>query len=257
MRSFPIEVVVPVHDEEETIGRTIEEFLGAADRHALDIEILVAEDGSSDRTRAVVAESAEHSRGRVRLTPSSPRKGYSRAVADASRLARREVLVFCDGDGQYDPDELPKLIGALSKGAVVAGVRSPRRDSRARMLASRTFGLAYILLIGLRLQDPSSPFVAAFRSDVLHVIPGAPLLPQGFWWEFFARADAGGLDIVEVPVAHRPRAEGTTQVYRLGRLPRIAFAHLVGLVKLRMELKSAAAEKGAARLPRTSVVKPR
>ena len=89
MQNFPIEIVVPVHDEEDAIGRTISEFLAAADVRALDIEILVAEDGSSDRTRAVVAEIAERSHGRVRLTPPSRRKGYSRAVADACRLTRR------------------------------------------------------------------------------------------------------------------------------------------------------------------------
>ena len=125
------------------------------------------------------------------------------------------------------------------------------------MLASRAFGLAYRVLIGLRLQDPSSPFVAAFRSDVLSVLPPAPLLSQGFWWELFARADAGGLRIVEVPVAHRPRDKGTTQVYRLSRLPQIALAHLVGLVKLRFELRHVAAVHGAVQRPPTSVVKPR
>ena len=257
MASFPIDIVVPVHDEEDAIGRTISEFLAVADRRALDIEILVAEDGSSDRTRAVVAEIAERSHGRVRLTPPSRRKGYSRAVADACRLTRREVLVFCDGDGQYDPDDLPKLLDALSVGTVVAGARSPRRDSRARMLASRAFGLAYRVLIGLRLQDPSSPFVAAYRSDALNVLPPAPLLSQGFWWEFFARAGAGGLRIVEVPVVHRPRDKGTTQVYRLSRLPQIALAHLVGLMKLRLELRHVAAVHGAVQRPPTSVVKPR
>jgi glycosyltransferase involved in cell wall biosynthesis len=257
MDSFRIEIVVPVHDEQETISRTISEFLAMADRRALGIEILVAEDGSSDGTRAVVAEIVEGSHGRVRLTPPSPRKGYSRAIADACRTTDREVVVFCDGDGQYVPEDLPKLLEALSSGTIVAGARSPRRDSRARMLASEAFGLFYRLLIGVRMVDPSSPFVVAFRSDILRFLPQAPLLPQGFWWEFFARANAAGLRIAEVPVTHRPRDGGTTQIYRPWRIPRIALTHLVGLVKLRKELTRAAAEGGAVQLPPTSIMKPR
>jgi glycosyltransferase involved in cell wall biosynthesis len=235
-REPSIEVVLTAHNEEGTIGSTIREFVGAADRHALDVDILVAEDGSSDRTRDVVAGSAERQDGRVRLTPPSQQKGYSRAVADAYRLTRRDVVVCCDGDGQYDPDDLPRLLGALSPGVVVAGARSPRRDSRSRLLASWAFGRVYRLLTGVRMQDPSSSFVAAFRRDVLSVLPATPVLPQGFWWEFFARADAAGLRILEVPVSHR-RRDGTTRIYRLRRLPQIVLVHLAGLVRLRNELR--------------------
>jgi len=236
-----IEVVLTAHNEEEAIGKTIREFLDAAERHALDVDVLVAEDGSSDGTRRVVAEIAERSHGHVRLTSASEQKGYSRAVSDAYRLTRRDVVVCCDGDGQYDPDNLQTLLEALSAGTVVAGARSPRRDSRSRLLASWAFGHVYRLLTGVQMEDPSSPFVVAFRHDVLGFLPATALLPQGFWWEFFARADAAGLRIVEVPVAHR-RRHGTTRVYTRRRLPKIAVVHLVGLVKLRSELRRVSTE---------------
>jgi glycosyltransferase involved in cell wall biosynthesis len=236
MQGVPIEIILTAHDEEATIGSTVGDFLASADRHGLDVHILVAEDGSSDRTREIVIALAARSRGRVRLTPPAERKGYSLAVSDAYRLTRRQVVVCCDGDGQYIPDDLRELLAALSPGAIVAGVRSPRRDPRPRLLASRAFGSVYRLLTGLRMKDPSSPFVAAFRGDVMQFLPASPVLPQGFWWEFFARADAAGLQVIEVPVAHR-RREGATRVYRLSRIPRIALVHVVGLVRLRRELR--------------------
>ena len=253
MRHGRVEVVLVAHNEEGTIASTIREFLAAAE-----VEVLVAEDGSSDRTRAVVAEIAAQTPGWVRLTPPSARKGYSRAVADAVAKTRQEVVVFCDGDGQYEPRDLPKLIEALERGVVVAGARSPRRDSRSRMLASRAFGLVYRLLVPLRMNDPSSPFVAAFRSDLIGFVPAAPFLAQGFWWEFFARADAAGLQIAEIPIGHRVRPVGTTQVYRLRCLPRIVAAHVVGLVKLRRELRRARlAHDIPSAIVQASVVKPR
>jgi glycosyltransferase involved in cell wall biosynthesis len=236
LRGVPIEIVLTAHDEEATIGSTVGDFLAAAERNGLDVQVLVAEDGSSDRTREIVTALAERSDGRVRLTPPAERKGYSLAVADAYRLARREVVVCCDGDGQYVPDDLPRLLAALAPGTIVAGARSPRQDPRPRRLASWAFGCVYRLLSGVRMSDPSSPFVVAFRSDVIRFLPAAPVLPQGFWWEFFARADTAGLRIVEVPVGHR-RRDGQTRVYRPSRIPRIAVVHIVGLVKMRRELK--------------------
>lgn len=253
MQAGRIELILTAHDEEESIGRAVHEFLDAADRHGLDVEILVAEDGSSDRTREVVTEIAEQTEGCVRLTPPSERKGYSRAVADAYRVVRRDVVVCCDGDGQYDPEDLPGLCAALAPGTVVAGARSPRRDSWARLIASWAFGCVYRHLLPVRMRDPSSPFVAACRSDVLRILPASPQLPQGFWWEFFARADAAGLRIVEVPVGHR-RRDGRTRVYRLTRMPRIAGVHLTGLIRLRRELAASASVTPA---PSAPVAEPR
>jgi glycosyltransferase involved in cell wall biosynthesis len=255
MRGVPIELVLTAHDEEDSIGSTVRDFFATADRQGLDLEVLVAEDGSSDHTREVVAGIADESRGRVRVTPPSERKGYSRAVADAYRLARRDVVVCCDGDGQYDPDDLPRLCAALEQGTVVAGARSPRRDPRPRLLASWAFGRVYRLVTGVRLRDPSSSFVVAHRGDVLQFLPVSPLLPQGFWWEFFARADASGLRIVEIPVSHRLR-DGATRVYRPSRMPRIAFVHLVGLVRIRRELARTRAG-AASSSPPSAVAEPR
>ena len=64
------------------------------------------------------------------------------------------------------------------------------------------------------------------------------VLKQGFWWEFNARAKAAGLTIKEVPVAHRVRAAGETQVYKPSKVPGIAYHHICGLFTLRAELKA-------------------
>jgi len=82
-----VEVVLVAHNEEATLASTIEGFLALPD-----VAILVAEDGSSDRTREVAGGFA--ATGCVRVTPPAPRKGYSRAVADAVAHTRARVVVF-------------------------------------------------------------------------------------------------------------------------------------------------------------------
>lgn len=235
-----VELVLPAHNEGKAIRGTIEGFLDAASAAPFELRVLVTEDGSVDDTREVVEAVASERPGRVRITPPSGRKGYSRAMLDGIRASDGDVVAFCDGDGQFDPSELEKLVAELEPGRVVAGCRTPRSDSTFRILCSKAFGLAYLVLIGLRMTDPSSPFVTVRRGDVLRFTPERTHLSYGFWWEFFARARAAGLEIHEVPVAHRLRADGKTQVYRLRKLPGIVASHLRGLVELRRELRTAA-----------------
>jgi hypothetical protein len=63
------------------------------------------------------------------------------------------------------------------------------------------------------------------------------LLRQGFWWEFYARANAAGLRIATVPIRHRARLAGDTKVYRPTKIPGIAIEHIRALFTLRRELE--------------------
>lgn len=237
-----VELILPAHNEGTSIRAAIEGFLDAAATSPYELRVLVTEDGSVDDTRAVVEQVAAERPGLVRITPPSGRKGYSKAVVDAIPMTDCDVVAFCDSDRQFDPGELERLVCAVGPGRVVSGCRSPRSDSTFRIACSKAFGLAYLLLIGLRMEDPSSPFVALDRGDLLRFAPERTHLSYGFWWEFFARARAAGLELHEIAVTHRARADGTTQVYRLRKLPGIVGTHLRGLVALRRELRGSAVE---------------
>ena len=95
-RERPIEVVLTAHNEEGDDRENDPRVRRPRPTcHALDVDVLVAEDGSSDRTREVVAGIAERSRGRVRLTPPAAAEGLQPRrcgciSSDATR--RRRVL---------------------------------------------------------------------------------------------------------------------------------------------------------------------
>jgi glycosyltransferase involved in cell wall biosynthesis len=241
-----VELILPAHNEGRSIRPAIEGFLDAASRAPYELRVLVTEDGSVDDTRAVVEAVAGEHPGRVRITPPSRRKGYSKAMVDAIPMTDCDVVAFCDSDRQFDPAELEQLVAAVEPGRVVSGRRTPRSDSAFRIACSHAFGLAYLALIGLRMDDPSSPFAALPRADLLRFAPARTHLSYGFWWEFFARARAAGLELHEIAVCHRPRADGSTQVYRLRKLPGIVSTHLRGLLALRRELRGAVPEPVAA-----------
>jgi glycosyltransferase involved in cell wall biosynthesis len=231
-----IDVVLPAHNEEEAIGDVLREFYRIAhEKDGIDLRLVVAEDGSTDRTREVVETVGQDFP--VLLLAKAPRKGYSRGVLDGLRATSAPLISFSDSDGQCDPSDLVRLLNHLDGFDMVVGYRKPRGDSLFRRAISRAFRVVYEALFPVRLHDPSCPFLIIRREALSRVLEGSPgILRQGFWWEFNARANAAGLHVNEIPVHHRTRTAGKTQVYHLQKVPRIAIEHIRGLFQLRREL---------------------
>jgi glycosyltransferase involved in cell wall biosynthesis len=234
MRS--VTCVIPAHNEGKAIKNTISEIDSSLAK-IVELTIYVSEDGSKDDTRDQVESAALAATSKVVLSPESSRLGYSKAVQQGIRNANTELIWFMDSDGQYFPEDVLPLIEAVSRGTVVVGFRNPRNDSIARKLYSKLFGIAYRIFGFPQLIDPSSPFVVAYLDDVKDLGLNSFHLDYGYWWEFQARVSAAGLRIKELPVRHKARFAGETQVYTISKLPKIISSHLSGLSKLRSELK--------------------
>lgn len=235
----PIDLVLPVHNEGASIAGVLREFHRVvAEEGGQPIRFVVCEDGSTDDTVAVVRDLS--STLPIELLTSPARKGYSRAVVDGLKATRSALVACVDSDGQCDPADLLRLRDRIGGADLAFGVRSPRRDPLARRAFSAAFGFVYRRFFPTPLADPSCPYLLIRRPALERALRGTPgILPQGFWWEFVARVHAARLTIVEVPVAHRPRWSGGTVVYRPAKLPRIAWDHLRGLLRLRRELLDA------------------
>lgn len=238
-----IDVVLPVHNEGASIEATLKEFHSVvAETHHISIRFVICEDGSSDDTVSVLQALARELP--IKLISDPVRKGYSRAVIDGLRATDAEWVVCIDSDGQCDPADFLNLVAARTDRDMVVGYRNPRSDTAMRKAMSGAFGFVYRMFFNVWLRDPSCPYIMINRRGLSSILAGnVGILKQGFWWEFMARATALGLRLREIPVHHRVRASGTTQVYRLGKIPRIAFEHLVGLRTLKQELQAVAARK--------------
>jgi dolichol-phosphate mannosyltransferase len=163
---------------------------------------------------------------------SDERKGYSRAVLDGMKSLEAEYLLVLDSDGQCDPRDFAKFWEVRDRQDVAIGWRVNRIDNFMRRLMSRTFYRVYQILYRAPVHDPSCPFVLAHRKVVESLVPELGEMQQGFWWEFTARVHRRGFSLREMPVNHRGRSAGTTQVYRLKRLPGIGYRHFVALFKI-------------------------
>jgi dolichol-phosphate mannosyltransferase len=221
-----LEVLLPVHNEAESIENTIREIYLAVSQQA-SVRFIICEDGSADDTKAVLTRLAETLP--LKLVMSDERKGYSRAVKDGMNLVEAEYLLCLDSDGQCDPNDFTKFWQARNRQDVAIGWRVNRSDNLLRRSLSRTFYLVYQAFYRVPVHDPSCPFVLAKRSVIQSVLPGLGEMKEGFWWEFVARVHRQGFSIKEFPVNHRRRAAGQTQVYRLRRMPGIGLRHFAAL----------------------------
>ncbi len=195
-------VVIPARNEEARIGPVLQRIpTGLASL------VLVVDDGSADGTARAARES-----GAEVLRHPTP-QGYGAAlrsgIADARRRGAGAVATL-HADGQYPPEEVPRLLDALSAGADVAsGVRRHGRGYPLhRAAGERVLDLLLSRTAGCRLRSFSSGF-RAYGPRALDAIPWEAL-PGGYEFDAAALLSAAraGLRIAEVPVEHRAGPSG-------------------------------------------------
>ena len=230
-------IVIAAHNESAIIEKTIRSLIDVFSESIFSqFEIYVSEDGSVDDTRIIV-ESLQREFPEVRLSETSKRLGYSKAIAKGILEAKYATICFTDGDGQTDPHDLVELIPKLIDNTVVVGYRSPRSDSKLRLLQSNAFNLFYVSLGFPKMRDASTGSVVANTAEILPFARREILLSYGFWWEFQAWRASQGVQKIEVPIPHYVRASGHTQVYKISKIFQIAWTHILGLIRLKLELK--------------------
>lgn len=232
---MPVQILMPVHNEAETIERTLNEWFEIRHHIGEDISFILSEDGSSDETVNIIIQLSE--KYNITLITSKFRKGYSRAVVDAIKSAKEGIVCCVDSDGQCDPNDLIKFLNLLKTNPtkIMSGVRKPRKDSVVRLIMSKAFGLIYFLLFRIKMQDVSCPFVVGKHSS-FNFVSDKVLLDQGFWWEFHARRNAAKVQVLEISINHRKRLKGNSRVYSIRSITRIVIRHLKGLFELKNEL---------------------
>jgi dolichol-phosphate mannosyltransferase len=212
MSTPEISVVIPAHNEAENLEELLPEIRAAlADRA---YEIVVVDDGSSDRT-AEVAEALGSECGPVRVIRHARSLGKSAGLWTGVRAASAEIVATLDGDGQNDPAFIPALVAPLIDPAIglAAGRRIGRKDTLAKKIASRIAnGVRRSLLHDL--SSDTGCGATAFRREAFVRLPyfdtNHRFLPALFL--------ADGWNVVEVDVVDRPRQHGTSHYGILDRL---------------------------------------
>ncbi len=221
-----LSIVIPLYNEEESVDALYEEVRAAADRLDLDYEVLLVDDGSTDRTPEKLREVCGRD-PRFRALRFRRNYGQTAALQAGFDQARGKVVITLDGDLQNDPADFGLLLRTLDEGYdVVCGWRRDRQDALSRRVPSVAANWLIGALTGIHLHDNGCT-LKAYRAGV---VKRARLYAE--MHRFMApMLSLSGSRCKEVVVNHRARRFGRSK-YGLSRIWKV----FLDLVTLRMLL---------------------
>jgi undecaprenyl-phosphate 4-deoxy-4-formamido-L-arabinose transferase len=218
-----VSVVIPVYNEQENLEALFTRLTAVLDRLGRPFEILFTNDGSRDRSGAMLKEFHDRRPKQVRVIDFNGNFGQHMAIMAAFERARGDVIVTLDADLQNPPEEIPKLLAAIEAGHdVVGGYRKNRRDTFFRRYASKAINGIRSKITNIRMRDQGC-MLRAYRRNIIESIVASeetstfiPALAYSF-----------AANPVEVEVEHAARAAGESK-YRLYDLIRLNFDLMTG-----------------------------
>ncbi len=211
-----LSIVVPIYNEEESLSLLHERVTASLENTGLDYELILVDDGSSDRSFLLLKELAVQD-PRVKVIRFRRNFGQTAAMAAGFDAASGRVVVPMDGDLQNDPSDIPRLLAKIDEGYdVVSGWRKDRQDTFInRKLPSMIANGLISKFTGVHLHDYGCT-LKAYRKEVLE---GINL--YGEMHRFVpALASQVGAKVTELPVKHHSRLFGTSK-YGISRTVRV------------------------------------
>lgn len=229
-----VSVVLPAYNEAETIRGVVLDYFKEI-RRKIPSKLVVAEDGSVDGTKEILASLADELP--ISVLSNRNRKGYAKGVADALKCCDGDWIFFSDSDGQYFPSDFWGLWENRGSFDMIIGRKVNRSEGVHRTILSKGFHSIFNSLFGLRLHDADCGFRLIRRDVIQSVVDEVSFLKYSFWAEFTIRACLKGFRVCEVPINHASRANGGTRIYTPSKIPLIVIKQLMDLARLYFDVK--------------------
>jgi glycosyltransferase involved in cell wall biosynthesis len=228
-----LSVVLPAYNEEANVERVVRDCAAYLEVRVPDYELIVVNDGSHDRTGAILdALTAEFSK--LRPQHHAQNRGYGAALRTGFDAAAKRFVFYMDGDGQFDIRDLDIILPlATDDDHIVTGYRIERRDPFVRRLNAMLFGNFLVrVMLGVKVRDLNCAFklipkkvLASMRLDSTGALVNA---------ELYGYAVRKGFGIKEVGVHHYPRTAGV----QTGAHLRVILRAFYDLFRLRQRIIS-------------------
>lgn len=231
-----LSIIIPVYNEEKTVQEIIKQVMDVSLSTGINKEIIVVNDGSTDRTRKILNTIKNR---KIKILHHSQNKGKGAAVRTGFGAATGEILIIQDADLEYNPNDFVKLLKPIliNKARVVYGTRL--KDYKLKLagrnktvlpthlIANKVLTSLTNILYGSSLTDMET----CYKLFITDVIRGLNLKSNKFDIEpeITAKILKNKIDIFEVPIKVNPRThkEGKKISWKDG------FSALVALIKYR------------------------
>lgn len=213
-----VSVIMPAYNEEKRLEACFDRVVETLKSYGRSFEIILEEDGSTDKTPEIMDKLAEsHSYVKALHFPKRTGKGFG--IRKCFEVARGEYIVLIDSDLEYPPEKIPDLLNTIDGNDIVVGSRSiwiNRKNGNTKLLRaylSRLYSVLVRWLFDVNLQDYQSGF-KAFRRRVIEAIQ--PLTSNGFEIdsEILIKALRRGFNVGFIPITYTYKGNSKVNVLR-------------------------------------------
>jgi len=201
-----LSVFFPFWNEEGNAESVVRKAIPVLEKVALKWEIIMVDDGSSDKTLEIISKLAK-SDPRLIVAAHQKNRGYGAALKTGFSSAKYNVIVFNDGDGQFDFSEVTKFLERIENADFVIGYRKKRLDNPLRHILMKLLKIWDFIFFRFRFKDIDCGFKMIKKPALEKILPfkseGAMITT-----EILAKAKKAHLKLTEVEVHHYPRVYG-------------------------------------------------
>jgi undecaprenyl-phosphate 4-deoxy-4-formamido-L-arabinose transferase len=218
-----ISVVIPVYNEEATLGALFARLYPALDGLGESYEIIFVNDGSRDRSAAILREQFQGRPEVTRVILFAYNAGQHMAIMAGFEASRGEIVVTLDADLQNPPEDIGNLVAKIREGYdYVGSIRRQRNDSTWRHVASKAMNRLRERITRIRMTDQGCMLRAYHRSvvDAINSCHEVSTFIPALAYTFAQKP-------VEIVVGHEERSAGDSK-YSLHSLIRLNFDLMTG-----------------------------
>ncbi|OGD86620.1 hypothetical protein A2Z23_01090 [Candidatus Curtissbacteria bacterium RBG_16_39_7] len=201
-----ISVFFPAHNEEKNIQKSVLQALVILPQVAQEFEIIVIDDGSIDKTAAIVKRIA-NKKPAVKLISHKTNLGYGASLKTGFYSSRYPLICFTDSDGQFDFSEIKFFLPHLKRSDLIVGYRRKRAEGLMREINAKAWAFLIRILFGLKVKDLDCAF-KVIKKRVIDKIPKLESEGAMISAELLVKTKKMGFKIAEIPVSHYPRKAG-------------------------------------------------
>ena len=217
-------VIVPAYDEAPNVERLVAELRSIFDRHELEGEVVLVDDGSTDGT-GELARAAAGDWPALKVVRHRANQGKTEALITGAGATAKRYLVLFDADLQHLPDEIPRFLDKLDEGwDIVTGRKVGKYGKRA---VSSIYNALSRRIFRVPVSDLNS--MKAFRAEIL----GSVRLRHDWHRFFVVMAHRQGYSATEIDIELHPREAGAAKYSGKGRI----FVGVLDLVAVWFQLR--------------------
>lgn len=226
-----ISVFFPAYNDAPALPSLLEKTFPVLMERFREFEVIVVNDGSQDETGEVLQQLQQRYGPALRVVTHSQNCGYGCALRTGFAAATKDLVFYTDGDGQYDPSELPRLLEHLGpQTGFVNGYKLERNDPWHRIVIGKVYNRFARALFGVRIRDIDCDFrlIRRVLLDDMELTSTSGTICV----ELVRNLELSGWEVAEVGVHHFPRQHGRSQFFRVASLA----ATLHQLIRLKLRL---------------------